>query len=233
MSAEQRTLTVVADDWPPFSGSALPNGGMSLDVISTVLQRAGYKVETQVVPWARIMSGARSGEFDVIGSLFEDADMKKFVSYGDPFFSTDVRLVQPAGGTHRFTSVAALRPFSIAVGDGFVYQDEFDRADYLNKIVVTTALQAIKMVAFGRADLTLDSADVVRHAIQNDDPTLSARVEFAPGVLVSQNIHMAVNSALPDSADIVADFNRVLAEMKADGSLDALLAVHVGQQGTE
>ncbi|WP_299282317.1 transporter substrate-binding domain-containing protein [uncultured Tateyamaria sp.] len=226
---QAQTLSVVADEWPPFSGEALPNGGLSLDVISAVLRRAGYDVDTQVVPWARVIDGAQTGEFDIVGSLFEDAELQTFLSYSDPFFSTDVRLVQRKGDSHSFTTVDELRPFSIAVGDGFVYEADFDRADYLNKVVVTTTLQGVQMVAHGRVDLTLDSVDVIRHAITHDDPALADRVEFAPGVLVSQTLHMGVRHDLEGSTQIIADFNRVLGEMRDDGSLDALLAVHASR----
>lgn len=226
--AEQRVLTVVADEWPPFSGAALPNKGMSLDVISSVLRRAGYRVETQVVPWARIIDGARTGQIDVVGSLFADAEQATYLHYAEPFYTTRIQLVRPKGSDAAFTQVQDLRPYAFAVGDGFLYEPEFDRAEYLNKQVVTTTLQAMQMVAFGRADLTLDSVDVVRFAMQYDDPTLAARVEIAPGVMAEQGIHMGVRRSLENSADIVADFNATLAEMRQDGSLRALLAVHVG-----
>ena len=57
----QKTLSIVADEWPPFSGQALPNKGISVDVISAVLIRAGYEVESKILPWARIMNGSRTG----------------------------------------------------------------------------------------------------------------------------------------------------------------------------
>lgn len=225
--AEPRSLTAVADEWPPFSGSALPNNGKSLDIIQAVLQRAGYAVETQVVPWARIMEGAQIGQYDVIGSLFFDAALTDHLVYSDPYLFTDVQLVRRRGDTHRFTSVAALRGLSIAVGDGFLYEEEFDKATYLDKVVVTTTLQGLRMVAFGRVELTLDSVDVVNHALRVEDPALAERIEIAPGVLATQGIHMAVRSDLPDSAQIVADFNAALAEMTQDGSLDRLIRLHV------
>ncbi|MBT8154122.1 transporter substrate-binding domain-containing protein [Epibacterium ulvae] len=222
------TLKIVADEWPPFSGASLPSKGISLDVICEVLKRAGYQVETEVVPWARIMNGATSGQYDVIGSLFFDPALESYLTYADAFYETDVRLVQRSGAEHAYTSVDALRPFSIAVGDGFLYQDEFDRADYLNKVVVTTTLQAVQMVAHARVDLTLDSVDVVNYAVHSDDPTLNGRVEFAPGVLATQGIHMAVRNDLPNRDQVIQEFNTTLAAMRADGSLAKVLKKHVG-----
>lgn len=228
-SANAQTITVVADDWPPFSGDKLHNKGISLDVITAVLSRAGYDVRAEILPWARIMDGARNGEHDIIGSLFYDAELEKFMTYGDPYFETEVRFVQRKGGKHRFTTLDDLRPHSIAVGDGFLYADEFDRADYLNKMVVGTALQGVRMVAYDRADLTLDSVEVILHTIKTEDPGLEQRVEFVPGRLAVREVRMAVRNNMPGKNKLVADFNRTLKEMREDGSLNILLAGHRSQ----
>ncbi|MEM7211623.1 MAG: transporter substrate-binding domain-containing protein [Pseudomonadota bacterium] len=225
-SAHAQTITVVADEWPPFSGAELPNGGISLDVISTVLERAGYAVNMQVLPWARIMDGSRKGEYDIVGSLFFDSEIAEYMTYGDPFYSTEVHFARQAGAGHTVDGLESLQPYSIAVGDGFLYEERFDRAEDLNKVVVTTALQGLQMVAHGRADLTLDSVEVLQHAIRKDDPSIADRIEIMPFVLATHDIHMAVRNSLPGKDKLVEDFNRVLSEMQEDGSLQKLLRKH-------
>lgn len=222
----QETIRVVADEWPPFSGEALPGKGISIDVITEVLTRAGYRVESEILPWARIMGEARSGNFDVIGSLFSDPEIAEFMTYGDPFYQTKVQFLRRSGTEHQITEFADLHKFSIAVGDGFLYSPEFDRAKDLNKVVVATALQGIQMVAFDRADLTLDSVEVLEHSIVQSKSDLAERVEFLPFVLTTHGVHMAIRNSHPDAAKVVADFNRVLAKMEGDGSLQRLLSKH-------
>ena len=224
--APAKTLTVVADEWPPFSGEALPNKGISLDVIRSVLERAGYQVEVAVVPWARIMDGARKGSYDLIGSLFLTEDLKKHVNYSDAYYTTDVKFLRKVGSGHNFESLDDLHALSIAVGDGFLYSEAFDQADFLNKLVVTTTLQCVQMVAHGRADLTLDSEEVVRYALDHQDENLKSLVEFLPTPLASRGIHMAVRKNLPDGDKLLADFNRTLNEMKQDGSYRKILVQH-------
>lgn len=224
--AAQDRLSVVADEWPPFSGASLPNQGITVDVISTVLERAGYEVDAQILPWARIMSGSRSGEYDIVGSLFMDADIATYMTYGNPYYQTEVKFVQRVGAGLNVTSLEALAAYSIAVGDGFLYEEAFDRADQLNKVIVTTTVQGVQMVAFDWVDLTLDSEDVVHYAITQEVPDIADRIEILPYVLAEHNIHMAVRNSLPNKDHIVDDFNRVLDEMRADGTLEALLAKH-------
>ena len=222
----QEPLRVVADEWPPFSGENLPGRGISIDVITEVLTRAGYSVESEILPWARIMAQARTDTFDIVGSLFADPEIAEFMIYGDPFYQTEVRFLRRAGAPHNPEEFEDLADFSIAVGDGFLYSPEFDRADDLNKIVVTTTLQGIQMVAHDRADLTLDSVEVLQHSIANGAPDIAGDVEVLPFVLATHGVHMAVRQSHPDAARIVDDFNRTLAQMMTDGSLARLLTRH-------
>ncbi|GFE48894.1 amino acid ABC transporter substrate-binding protein [Roseobacter cerasinus] len=219
-------LLVVADEWPPFSGATLPNMGISLDVTQAVLVRAGYQVELAILPWTRVVSGAKSGEYDIITSLFLDTEFEKSLTYSDPFFTTEVKFVRKAGSDIVFDGLDSLKPYVIAVGTGFLYEPEFDSATYLNKFEVTTAIQGVRMVAAGRVDLTLDSTDVIRHAIQSEAPQLIDQVELFGPPLATPEIHMAVSKTRTDHEEIAAAFNAALVEMKADGSLDALLQKH-------
>lgn len=219
-------LTLVADEWPPFSGSDLPGQGISIDVTRAVLTRAGYEVETAILPWARVVHGAQSGEYDIVTSLFLDAEMQKHLYYSEPFYTTEVKFVQKKGGNIAYSDLQSIRPFSIAVGTGFLYAPEFDDADFLKKVDVTTTLQGIQMVAAGHVDLTLDSTDVIEHSILRGDRGLRERVEFLEPALIQQNIHMAVTLSRSDHAEIVANFNKALADMKSDGSFDRLFDKH-------
>ena len=220
-------LKVVADEWPPFSGAELPSNGISMDVIATVLREAGYEVDVEILPWVRVINGAKTGEYDVVGSLFFDPEFAKFMTYGDAFYETEVKFVQRKGASHNVGTLDALRPYTIAVGDGFLYEEKFDRAEFLKKIVVTTTLQALQMVAHERADLTLDSEEVVRHSLRFGAPDILERVEIIEDALASHEIHMAVRKDHPKSTEIVADFNRTLSKMRSDGSLNNILVKHL------
>ncbi len=219
-------ISLVADEWPPFSGSDLPGLGIAMDVTTAVLTRAGYQVDAAILPWPRIVYGAKTAEYDIVTSLFLDAEMQEFLHYSDPFYDTEVRFVQKKGGDALYDGLASLTEYTIAVGADFLYEPAFDAADFLNKVEVATTFQGMQMVVVGRVDLTLDSLDVVRHSIQLGDPALFEQIEMLEPPLTTQQIHMAVSLSRPDHRQIVSDFNATLAEMRADGSLADLLAKH-------
>lgn len=223
-------VTLVADEWPPFSGNDLPGKGLAIDVTRTVLERAGYEVQAAILPWARIVDGAKTGEYDITTSLFADVEMEKYLHYAEPFYTTEVRFIRRKGEDIVFDGLESLQPYSIAVGSGFLYEPGFDAAEYLNKFEVTTTLQGIQMLAAGHVDLTLDSADVLRHSMQLGGEDLEGKLEMMDPPVTRQDIHMAVSRSRSDHTKIVEDFNRVLREMKSDGSLATLLAKHDATQ---
>lgn len=222
----QPALSVVVDPWPPFGGRDLPRDGISLDVIAAVLTRAGYAVETDIVPWRRALDGVRSGTYDGIGNIFRRPALESELAFSDPFFETEVRFVKKSGATATYSDLQSLRPYSIAVGAGYLYEPAFDADDRLRKTTVTNVIDGVRMVAAGRIDLTLDSIDVLNHIIHREDPSLEAQIEILPQTLTTQQIHFAVRRDLPGYEVLIADFNRVLAEMREEGTLDALLAKH-------
>lgn len=224
--AEQRIIKAVVDDWAPFGGDTLPNGGISLDVMTTILTRLGYEVEPHIVPWERAIEGVAKGDYDVIGNLFYLPELEENLTYANPFYDSEVRFIQRRGAGHDFTNLDSLKPYSIAVGAGYFYEETFDQADYLNKREVTTVLQGLRMVVGGRVDLTLDSVDVLNHLIRSEIPDQAEDLELLPNALAVQQIHMAVRNTLEGRDKLISRFNSVLAEMQADGSLDDLLAKH-------
>lgn len=219
-------ITLVADEWPPFSGEDLPHLGLSVHVAQAVLERAGYEVAPQIVPWPRIMNGVPTGEYDAIGSLFYDEKLTPHIAYTDPFYGTDIQFARASSATHGVPDYDALSGYSIAVGDGFLYEDRFDADTDLNKITVQTTLQALRMVAFDRANLTLDSRDVLDFALNVEDPGLADRIDILPFVLARRDIHVGLSKKRPDHEEVLNRFNAALAQMHEDGSLDRLLAEH-------
>jgi polar amino acid transport system substrate-binding protein len=221
-----RLVRVVVDEWPPFGGQNLPDQGISLDVIRTALTRANYTVESAIVPWERALKGTLDGDYDALSNLFYDHELAADLTYSDPFYLTEVRFVRRAGTAHRYTNLDSLRNYSIAVGEGYLYEDGFDNADFLNKRFVTTVTQALRMVASGRVDLTLDSVAVIEYIVNVEDSSLKNQIEFIPGVLKRQAMHMAVRNDYVHREALISDFNRELAAMKVDGTLDLLLKKH-------
>jgi len=219
-------VRLAVDPWAPFGGETLPGGGLSPDIISTVLERAGYRVESYIVPWARALDGVKTGDYDLLGSLFFDAELETFLSFSVPYHETDIRFIKRVDSPFAFSSIQALEGLTIAVGDGYLYEEAFDNASELDKHVVTTVLQGLRMVAGGRVDLTLDSVDVLDHLLHVEDPSLAARLEYVPGTLARRGVRFAIRDDFPGKDRLLEAFERELLALQADGALETLRTRH-------
>ena len=179
-----------------------------------------------MVPWERALQGRKRGDYDLIGNLFADTDLKKYLTLSEPFFQTDVKFVRKKGSAISFAKLPDLKPYKIAVGEGYFYESAFDTASFLKKQVVTNTLQGLRMVAGGRVDLTLDSVDVVTYLWSRKDKSLAQKLEFVPKALATRSIHFGVRKNFNGKDKLLKDFNRLLKQMKSDGSLEKLLLVH-------
>ncbi|WP_425041047.1 substrate-binding periplasmic protein [Primorskyibacter sp. S187A] len=230
LSGWAETLRVVADEWPPYSGAELPERGLAMDVVSSVLERAGYGVETRILPWARIMGETEAGEFEVVGTMFFNEERAQQWQFSEPYYLTSVQLIQRTGAGHSFEDIDSLLPLRVAVGAGTYYDQWLIEAEHPDRVGLKTTLQALQMVAAGRVDVAIVSVPVAEYYIRTSAPQLADQLEFAPGVLGLHGIRMAVRRSLERSDDIVLSFNETLAAMRADGSLTSVLDRHLNQQ---
>ena len=62
--AAERPLRLVATEFPPYTGSALPGGGVACEVTRAALRQAGREMELSFRPWARALLEFQRGDHD-------------------------------------------------------------------------------------------------------------------------------------------------------------------------
>ncbi|OUM08923.1 amino acid ABC transporter substrate-binding protein [Pseudomonas syringae] len=223
-SAEK--LRLVADPWPPFTDAMLLNGGLATDIVNTALRRAGYSTLYEQVPWARAMLGLREGRHDVLINAWFSEDRTKVGQFSTEYLLNRIRFIKrkesPIGNlTHE-----QLHEYRIAVVRGYAYSPAFDNDTLLKKVLVQNFSTAVRMLAAGRVDLALEDEYVARYNLALESDEVRNRVELVPGSLSENSLHILVSLKNPNHAKIVADFDREIAAMKADGTYEELLRLH-------
>ncbi len=212
------SLRLVADTWPPFTDASLPNNGLASELVTTALQRAGYPGEYFEVPWARALRGLQVGDYDVVLSAWYDAERSQYGLFSEAYLVNRIRFLQRKGANIHFEQLEDLRPYSIATVRGYAYQAEFDQDVRLLKVPVMEFAMGARILAAGRVQLTLEDELVARHYLQRELHELQGQLEFLPKPLSENGLHILVRRSHPRHRQIVAAFNRVLQEMRADGT---------------
>lgn len=223
--AQEKTLTLVGDAWPPYTDASLPEGGLSVELIRTALGRAGYRVEYVEQPWERALRGFRRGQFDLINDWFT-ASHAGYARYGAPFLINRVRWVQQRDGGIVYRGLESLAPYRVALGRGYVYSDALMAALGDDAVYVADFVQAAYMLAAGRIDLTLEDELTARHHFENELALIHEGFDLLPGEFDLLPLHLVVSNQHPEQREIIAGFARELAAMRDDGTYEAILQRH-------
>lgn len=225
-AATAEKLRLVADAWPPFTDINLVNGGLATDLVSTALARAGYTTAFEQVPWARALQGVGEGRYDVLVNAWFNNERTLIGEFSSEYLLNRVRFLKRKDSSIEFNDLQALHPYPIAVVRGYAYSPAFDSDPELQKIPVHSFSMAVRMLAAGRVALTVEDEYVARYSLASEVPHVRDSVEFLPKSLSENSLHILVSLKNPNHAQIVANFDREIAAMKADGSYDRMLHQH-------
>ena len=220
------SLLLAANQWPPFTGRNLPGNGLATELVTTALNRAGYRNEYIEAPWARVIKGLQQDQYDVVLTVWYSAERATYGLFSDAYLVNRIRFLQRRGGDIQFRQISDLYPYRIVVTRGYAYAPAFDNDTRLNKYEVTDFLPAASMVAAGRVELTLEDELVAQYLLRQEPASVREALEFLPTPLAETPLHILVRRSHPQHAQIVADFNRELAAMRADGTYQTILQRH-------
>ncbi|VVO12340.1 hypothetical protein PS858_02951 [Pseudomonas fluorescens] len=225
-SAAAEKLRLVADSWPPFSDATLVNGGLATDIVSTALARAGYASDFEQVPWARALLGVGEGRYDVLVNAWYTEERTKLGQFSGEYLLNRVRFLKRKDAPIEYNNLQQLHTYPIAVVRGYAYSPAFDEDVSLQKVPVHSFAMAVRMLAADRVKLTLEDEYVARYYLAREPAKVRNAVEFLPKPLSENSLHILVSLKHPHHEQIVAGFDREIAEMKADGSYERLMKEH-------
>lgn len=218
------------DSWPPFTDQRLLNNGLAVDLVSTALQRAGYTTEYVEVPWARALHGLQQGDYDLIVSAWYSDERAGFGLFSEPYLINRIRFLQHRRTRVDYHTLADLRGYSIAVVRGYSYSREFDQDSSLSKVPVLEFAMGARMLAAGRVQLALEDELVAQHYLNRELAEVKDSLSFLPKQLSENGLHILVRRSHPSHQKIADDFNRAIAQMRADGTYAQIYLRHGLQQ---
>jgi polar amino acid transport system substrate-binding protein len=223
-NALARDLVVGGSPWPPYDGEDLPQKGMSNALISTALERAGYRLSYVFDTWPRVLEGARLGVYDVLPAVWYTKDRARDLAFSKPYLASDVRFIKRKDRKIAFNSLADLEGLMIGIVKDYAYGEQFAQAPGLIRVNANYIVQNLLKVVQRQVDLTLGDERTLTYALTLYMPESIKELEFLPKPLEHRDVHIAVSKATADYRAIVKDFDKAIAAMKADGSYQKLVS---------
>ena len=124
-SALAATLTVRADNWPPYnSDPANAKPGYMVEVLKEIFEAQGVTIDYKLMPWTRALNDVNSGKYDaVIGT--DRSESKGMVFPAESFGTLDNAMFVRRDKAWKYSGVASLKGLRLGVIDGYGYNEEF------------------------------------------------------------------------------------------------------------
>ncbi len=224
-SGEVSALTIVAKEEAPYISRKMPGQGLSAKIVKSAFERAGYQVSFSFESWPRAYEGVEIGVYDVVGSIWYTADRARELEFSDPYLYQEIKFIKRKLDREiKFESLNDLDGLMIGTLEGYAYDDEFLKSRRFIRLPQNYLLQNLLKLSLGEIDLTLEDERKIRYALDEFMKSSVKDLEILPKSLIRRGTHIAVSRSNPDHKKIIADFNKAIRAMKADGSYEKILA---------
>lgn len=188
--------------------------GIDVDIANAIAAEAGKTLSIEDMPFDSLLAAVETGKIDFVAAgLSIDEERKQSVDFSEPYFdASQVVLVKTGSG---IATADDLKGKTIAVQEGTT-------GDTLASAIEGATVDRPKKYADAILELEQGKADAV---IMDSFPAQvfvaqSTDLEILAEPLSVEQYAIAVKKG---NAALLATINKVIAKMKADGSLDALV----------
>ena len=235
-AAEPCTLRVGWEPYAPFT-FADENGeatGADIDLITAVADAIGCAIVPVELPWARILKEVEQGTLDLSTSTSRTPERDQWALFSRPYRETEIAIYVRRGETQRFAlqELADIPEQQLRLGVivDYYYGEALAEAasdpdfaawidgapDYPTNI---RKLVSGRIDGFLVEDVAVVEAELARMG-------MSEAVERYPLRIPGQKLHFMFSRETVEP-DLVAQVDAAIAQMRADGRLDAITAKYL------
>jgi polar amino acid transport system substrate-binding protein len=202
-------LTLAGTQWPPFISRSLPGQGLSVEIVSAVLIRAGYEVDMVFAPWKRVMKGIEQGKYDVSLAIWKSPQREKHMRFSDPYF------VNQLVGIHHKDSQLGMADLddalshsaSLGLIDDYAYSPQIQQ--YPNRRYLNQYSALFRALSSKDLDFSLLDRSVARFYLDRS-PSLKKSLQVNTITLETKPLHISMMLEHPSADKVIDDFNQYL-----------------------
>ncbi len=225
-TSSRTTLKLTSLKWPGLADPALPHMGYIPHVVSTAAERAGFKAELSIVPWARAVEHVKSGRDDGFISVFMIWEPDFPTVKIEPFYMANIHFAKHTDSHVKFETLEDLNHLKVAQLRGSWYDSGFQNAEHINKVYITNLITGLRMVARKRVDLFIEPEHPLLYAISQLPPKERMQLTILPNPLTKHALGVRLGPHMVKETDTIERLNSAFKEIKEDGTLLRLIEEH-------
>ncbi len=223
LPSSAETVRMLANTSPPYADNKLPEQGLALELVSHVLERAGYDADIQIEIWSRAMEGVRIGLYDALATAWYSDERAKDFIFSDPYLESQLILVSVRSNPVMVRDLSQLQGRRLGVRSDYAYGIDFASIPGLVLVEENHLIQNLMNLLNGRVDVVIGDQRTVALQLNEYLQGQAHKFEVAPVVLPGRSRHVAASREIAGSQAMIDAFNKALAETRKDGSHAAIV----------
>ncbi len=223
-SATEKLVMATNASFPPYEYVDDNGGfaGIDVEIAGLIAEKLGLTLEIQDVDFGSIIGGVQSGKFDIgmAGMTVTDVRLES-VNFSTSYAKGIQSIIVPEGSEFKsFDDLSAKADVKIGVQQdttGDIYITDDLGADHV--IQYKTGNDAVQALVTGKVD-----------AVVIDNEPAKSYVASNEGLTILDTAYKEENYAIcvaKENTDLLDAINGALAELTADGTIDAIIAKYI------
>ncbi|WP_372942562.1 substrate-binding periplasmic protein [Shewanella sp.] len=190
------TLELSTIEWPPFTGSTLPQHGINSQVITQALSYQGHTLAIGVLPWNRASRTVKTGQ--VVGYYPTYYNPSSELLFSDPIGASPIVLIERKSNPIIWDKVSDLNQYELGVLKGYINTVEIDEMIANGSQKFETGIdekQNILKLAAGRIDTIIMDVNVFEYL--KSDPQIAKvapLLQVNPKIVQDKTLHVTFNN---------------------------------------
>ena len=220
---QAQKISLVANTWPPYVDSALPDDGLAMKIVKTVLKRAGYNVKVRIERWDKALAGSELGVYELVGAVWKTKERQDKLLYSHSYLTNNIVLVTQSENPMKFKSLNDLQGLLIGVLKDYEYNDKFMKDPRILKFQANRLTQNLISVQQGKLDAAVADRRLALYELKHFMGNNRSDFRFLAKALSSRKLYVAAPKENAESKNLIAKFNQGLAAIKKDGTYQKIL----------
>lgn len=221
--AADAPVRLVCTDFPPYTSTALPGGGIATEITRQALQAAGLSMVVQFRPWARAVLEFQRGDHDGIIGAWRSPERERTMLFPQPLgILNQIGFMSRAGVRPKVDDLATLRRLRIGTVNGYANPERFERAQLQVETAVDDLSNLRKLLA-GRIDLALIDKGVAFHLLETQLREGAGKLVWLDPAVAESPLYTVFAKGRAEGERYTAALSRGMGDIQNSGRLAMLL----------
>ncbi|MDH0863004.1 transporter substrate-binding domain-containing protein [Mitsuaria sp. GD03876] len=221
--AAEGPVRMVATEFPPYTGSTLPGGGVACEITRAALAQGGHSMLLSFRPWARALLEFQRGDHDGVIGAWRSEERERTMRFPQPLgILNQIGFMARVDRRRRVDDLAALRHLRIGVVHGYANPARFENANLAVEGAVDDLANLRKLLA-GRVDLALIDKGVGAHLLETQLRDAAGKLAWLEPAVSEVPLYTVFSKTRPEGERLAAALSRGIGELQGSGRLALLL----------